>query len=67
MTSVIDHLTARGNHLGADLRNANHAQGDTAAGGIETATPTDASSYRCRVPQVCHGATNQPIDGQIYS
>lgn len=64
MTSVTDYLTARGKHLGADFRNTKYAPDHTEAGGIETTTPTNASSYRC---QVCHGVLSQPTDGQIYS
>lgn len=66
MTTAADHLIARSNRLGADLRNAKYARGTTAARAIETDTRTDASSYRCRVTEVRHGALNQPTDGQTY-
>ena len=66
MTTVADHLIARSNRLGADLRDAKYARGNTAARAIETDAHTDASSYRCRVPEFCHGALSQPTDGQIY-
>ncbi|MEC5169182.1 hypothetical protein [Glaciihabitans sp. GrIS 2.15] len=44
MTTVTDHLIARSNLLGADLRNAKYARGNTAARTIETNTRANVSS-----------------------
>ena len=44
MTTVADHLIARSNRLGADLRNAKYPRGNTAVRAFETDTRIDVSS-----------------------
>jgi len=44
VTTVTDHLIARSNLLGADLRNAKYARRNTAARAFEIDTRTDVSS-----------------------